>query len=198
MRRRHAKHRRPGRHLPRWTVATVALGFLATVVLAWQASYSAFASTTSNSGNSWGAGTVALTDNSPGVAVFNNVSGLIPGSFGNNCILVTYTGNLASTVEFYSENYAGTLGPYLNLTITTGSGTSCAAFGAVTTIFSGTLQALRTSSTTFATGLPAAIPWSPSANGAAKPYKFSYTLADDNAAQSATATVDFVWEARSP
>ena len=173
------------------------LGLLVSASLVWHASYAAFTSITGNPGNSWNTGRVSLTNDTSGVAIFNNVSGLIPGSFGNNCILVTYTGTVASTVKLYAANYSGAVGPYLTLTIETGAGTSCGAFGAATTIFSGTLQTMRTTNTSFATGLPAASPWSPATNGAAKPYKFSYVLGDDNAAQSATTSVDFVWEARS-
>lgn len=165
--------------------------------LGWDASYSAFARTAGNPGNGWRTGIVSLTDDMAGVAVLDNLAGLLPGSFGSTCILVTYTGNVATTVELYTRNYAGTIGPYLNLTIQSGAGTGCGAFGATTTLFSGTLESLRTSATGFATGLPAAGAWAPATSGSAKPYKFSYAVADDNAAQSATASLDLVWEAHS-
>jgi hypothetical protein len=190
-----------GRHRPRprrrAITAVLTLGLVSCVGVGWHASYSAFARTAGNSGNGWSTGTVSLTDDMAGVAVFHNLAGLLPGSFGSTCILVTYTGNVATTVELYTRNYAGTIGPYLNLTVQSGTGTSCATFGAATTLFSGTLQALRTSATSFATGLPATGAWAPATSGTAKPYKFSYTLADDNVAQSATASLDLVWEAHS-
>ncbi len=196
MRARHARGHASRRHRTRSTAVTLALALLCGTGLAWQASYSAFATTATNPGDSWATGTVSLSNNAA-VAVFNNITGLIAGSTGTNCILVTYTGNLASTVKLYVQNYSGTLGPYLTMTVQSGSGTSCGAFGASTTIFSGTLDSLRTASTAFSSGLPAASPWSPAINGSAKPYQFTYTLTDDNAAESATASLDLVWEAQS-
>jgi hypothetical protein len=180
----------------RSTAVTLVLALLGSAGLVWQASYSAFAGSTGNPGDSWATGTVSLSNNAA-VAVFDNLSGLIPGGTGTGCVLVTYTGNLASTVKLYAQNYAGALGPYLTMSVQTGSGTSCAAFGAPTTIFSGSLDALRLADNSFSTGLPAASPWSPATNGSTKPYQFTYTLIDDNAAESAAATVDLVWEAQS-
>jgi hypothetical protein len=195
VRARHAKRHASRRHLPRSAAVTLALALLGGAGLAWRASYSRFSATTSNPGDSWTTGTVSLTNNAA-VAVFNNITGLIPGSTGTNCILVTYTGSLASTVKFYVQNYSGTLDPYLTMTVQSGSGTSCGAFGTSTTLFSGTLNALRTANTNFANGLPATSPWSPASNGSVMPYQFTYTLADDNAAESATANLDLVWEAQ--
>jgi len=174
-----------------------ALLLLSCAVLGWDASYSAFARTAGNPGNGWSTGSVSLVDDTAGVAVLDNLTGLIPGSFGSTCILVTYTGTVATTVELYTRNYTGAIGPYLNLTVQSGAGTSCGAFGAAITLFSGTLESLRTSATSFATGLPAAGAWAPATSGSARPYKFSYALADENAARSATAGLDLVWEAHS-
>lgn len=196
MRARHARRHALRRHRTRSTAVTLVLAVLGSAGLVWQASFSAFARSAANPGDSWVAGSVSLTDDAA-VAIFNNVSGLIPGSTGTGCVLVTYTGDLASTVKLYVRNYAGTIGPYLTVSVQSGSGTSCAAFGAATTIFSGSLDTLRTTATGFATGLPAASPWSPATSGSAKPYRLTYTLIDDNAAESTTATLDLVWEAQS-
>ena len=180
----------------RWAALAVTVGLVLGCVLVWRSSYAAFSDPTSNPGNMWAGGTVSLADNDSGAALFN-VTGLIPGNTDTQCVLVTYTGNVTSTVRLYAADYLGALGPYLNLVVEVGDGSTCGDFGNAATLFSGTLHSLRTSNTDFATGLPAVNPWSPSANGAVKPYRFTYSLADDNAAQGATADVDFVWAAQS-
>lgn len=189
---RHGTRRRRSR-----VRAVAAAGLLLVAAAGGNASYSAFAGNAGNAGNGWNTGTVSLADDTAGVATFNNVTGLVPGSSGSTCVLVTYTGTVAATVVLYTRNYAGALGPYLNLTVETGAGPTCAGFGAASTVFSGTLETLRTSATGFASGLPAAGAWTPAATGTAKPYRFTYTLTADNAAQSATAAFDLVWEAHS-
>ena len=187
--------RRRSRRLWSPGAAALAVGVLLASIVTWRASTAAFLATTGDGGDTWGTGAVVLTDDDAGTALFS-VSGLVPGNTGTNCILVTYAGSIASTVELYVSAYAGTLGPYLNLTIATGSGATCAAFGTVTSIFSGTLDSLRTNATGFASGAPASNPWSPSSAGTVRPYRFTYTLADDNTAAGRSATVDFTWEAQ--
>jgi hypothetical protein len=174
-----------------------AAGLLVAAGAGWQGAHSAFAGNAGNPGNGWNTGAVTLTDDTAGVAAFNNVTGLVPGGSGSTCVLVTYTGSVAASVVLYTRNYAGALGPYLNLTIQTGDGANCAAFGAATTIFSGTLDSLRTSATGFGTGVPVVGAWTPGVAGAVKPYRFSYTLVGDDAAQGAGAAFDLVWEAHS-
>jgi hypothetical protein len=69
---------------------------LAAAGCAWRSSYSAFASTTGNSGNSIGTGTVSLADGAAGIAVLNNISGLTSGSTGS---VITYTGTARSRLQ---------------------------------------------------------------------------------------------------
>ena len=172
----------------------IAAALLVAAGLVWHGVYGAFSATTNSSGNSWASATVSLSDDDGGAALFA-LAGLQPGSTGSNCVLVTYAATVPSEVRLYTQNYTGALGGYLTMTVQSGSGTTCAAFGAATTLFTGVLSALCSARTDFTTGL--AVPWTPTTNGAAKPYKFTYTMGDDNAALGTTAGVDFVWEAQS-
>ena len=73
-------------------LAAVPVGLLASGLLIFTASYSAFSATTTNGANSWSAGTVTISSN-PGTAMFT-ASGLKPGDTGTACVKVTHTGSL--------------------------------------------------------------------------------------------------------
>jgi hypothetical protein len=93
--------------------------------------YAAFFASTSNSGSSFAAGTVILTDNdSGGAAVTLNAAQ--PGATDTGCIRLSYSGSLAATVRHYAD-VAGALAPYLTLKVTRGTDSSpsfrsCASF----------------------------------------------------------------------
>ena len=78
--------------------AAAPLALIASSALIWNASSSAFRAETSNGTNNWASGTVAISDDDTGSAMFN-VSGLKPGDTGTRCIAVTYEGALAAAVE---------------------------------------------------------------------------------------------------
>src|SRR4051794_33262814 len=59
--------------------ATIAAAVLAAGTITWNASYAAFSATTTNSGNSWAAGSVSITNDRSGAAVFN-VSTVMPAA----------------------------------------------------------------------------------------------------------------------
>src|SRR4051794_20951049 len=102
--------------------------------------YSAFTATTTNSGNSFAAGTVAIQDDSGlGTALFN-VSNAAPGATTQKCIRIKYTGSLASTVHMYIPSV--TSGPSFQIQVERGSGLSnlgtrgdCTGFSAASTGF---------------------------------------------------------------
>jgi Camelysin metallo-endopeptidase len=170
--------------------------------------FSAFSSSTSNPGNSFTAGTVNISDNDANAAAYN-VSNGKPGSTQSECIRVVYTGSLDSDVHLYTPESIGTLGPYVNLTVTPGTqatpNPNCSGFtpdsgGA---IYNGTLSAWQTAHHDWATGLSVL----PSASATkwvtndAVVYQVQATLADDNNANGvssslSTGTHSFVWEAR--
>ncbi|MDP9398640.1 MAG: hypothetical protein M3P96_12860 [Actinomycetota bacterium] len=80
--------------------------------------------TTANGPNTWSAGTVAISDDDTGSAMFT-ATALRPNDTGNKCILVTYNGSLAASVKLYAAA-TGTLGTYLDLTVQKGTGGSFA------------------------------------------------------------------------
>ena len=166
--------------------------------------FSAFSDTTSNSGNQFTAGTVTLTNNDAGAAMFNAVTGGTPGATSTDrCIKVAYTGSIsAATVKLYTtDSSSGALAPYVDVTITPGtySGTepafpSCTNFvpaggGA---IYTGTLDNFRTTKNSWANGVTAVA-------AAGTVYKFSYSIPSSapNSAQGATTGAhSYTWEAR--
>ncbi|HQY33731.1 MAG TPA: hypothetical protein PLS68_07155 [Actinotalea sp.] len=193
--------------LPRKAVvaAAVPVGFLLSGVLVWQASYAAFSDTTDSTGNTWEAGSVSLTDNDTGTALFT-VSGLTPGETGSRCIVVHYGGDVFANVKtygaFHDTDANGTpdavgLAPYLNLTVTLGTGAQpdCTDFSPGGATFTGTADAFVTAHHDFATG---GLTWM---TAAAAPedatYRITYQLADDDAAQGQDLTLDVIWEAQS-
>ena len=170
--------------------------------------FSAFSSQTSNPGNNFTAGTVNISDNDGDVAAYN-VTGGKPASTQSECVRVVYTGSLNSDVHLYTPEPIGTLGPYVNLTITPGTQSNpnpaCTGFtpdsgGA---LYNGLLSTWRTLHHDYASGLTvlpsaSATKW---ATNDAVVYKIQATLADDNNANGGsgsaltTGTHSFVWEA---
>jgi hypothetical protein len=160
----------------------------------------AFNATTSNSGNSFSAGSVTISDNDSGTAMFS-ASGLKPTDSVTSCIKVTYgTGSLTpAAVKMYGTvTSSGTnLAPYLNTTIDVGTGPTtfgnCTGFTSSSTIYSGTLSNFASTYTNWSNGLSV---WNPSSTPDSKWLRFTVTLADNNSAQGADATAAFTWEAQ--
>ena len=171
--------------------------------------WSAFSSTTANTGNAFTAGTVVIGDNDAGSALYA-VTGAAPGDGAEACIRVTYTGTLAADVRMYTTSTLGALAPHVDVTITPGtqaspSFPSCAGFtpDAGGPVFSGTLAAFAGAHSGWGGGLtltpPGATSW---AQGDAVVYRVQVTLADDEAANGGaggpltTGGHSFTWEAR--
>ena len=165
--------------------------------------FSAFSSTTSNAGNSFAAGTVAIADNDAGSALYN-VSNQTPGDSVQRCIQVSYTGSLDASVRLYTASAIGAIGPFVGLTVESGTQAtptfpSCTGFTPETTLFSGTLAGFASAHSSFATGLAddpgtTATKW---INGDSVVYRITATLANDNAAQGTTSGAHtFTWEAQ--
>jgi hypothetical protein len=182
---------------PRRTrLLVILVAIIGTGALIWNSSNAAFSGTTSNASNSWAAGQVNLTDDDSSTALFS-VTGLKPGSTGSNCITVTYTGSVASSVKLYATGYTGTLGTYLNLTVEQGTGGSfgsCGSFVAGSTLYTGTLAGFATAKVDWASGVGS---FTPSSNPTSAVYRFTYTLQDNNSAQNLSSTCGFTWEAQS-
>ena len=180
------------------TAAALVIGLVAS-----GATWSAFNAQTSNGSNQFNTGTVSITDNSSGSAMFTAAS-MRPGQPVSKCIKVTYTGSMAAAVKLYGSS-TGTLGSYLTLSVTRGD-VSSGAFGDCTNF---------TADATNHAGLGAGVLYSGPMTGfpgtlgtaiadplAAWPqneahfYKFTVDVADDNAAENKTATAAFTWDAR--
>lgn len=184
----------------------VVLGITGTLVAV--SAFSAFSSTTANSGNSFAAGTVNIGDNDAGAAMYS-VTNSKPLDVVEKCIKVTYTGSLDASVKLYTASSIGSLGPYVNLTITPGTQavstfpdcTNFVADGAA--LFTGTLSSFASTHSSYANGLvdnPGAVATKWVTNDAVV-YKFTLTLADDNNANGGASALTtgshaITWEAR--
>lgn len=164
--------------------------------------FAAFSSTSLNAGNTFAAGTVAISDNDAGSSMYS-VANRIPGDSVTSCIRVTYSGSLAADVKLYSLSSVDTVDQYLDLTVQKGSmpaGTafpSCTGFSSEATIFSGTVNGFKTSNGGYGSGI-AANPggqtrWN---QNDTLVYRFTVTLQNSLAAQGLTSTTAFTWEAR--
>jgi hypothetical protein len=164
------------------------------------ASSAAFFDTTVNTGNTWSAGTVILTDDDAGSAMFT-VTNMSPLATVTECIVVTYSGTmLPSDVNLYGVSGGTGLDAYLDVTVEEGTGGEfgdCNAFGGfspTSTIFAtNTLNNFATNHTNFTNGVGA---WLPAANPESRTYRFTVTLQDNNLAQGLNATATFTWEAQ--
>ncbi len=88
-------------------VATV-VGLVACSGLVWQSSHATFTSSTSNTGNTLSAGTVAIADDDGATAMFNAPT-MGPGDTATVCMGVTYTGSLTPTaIKMYFPQTAAT------------------------------------------------------------------------------------------
>jgi hypothetical protein len=186
-------------------LALSALVLVAAVAAVGLGTYSAFSATTANSGNAIAAGTVVLGDNDVNGAMYN-VTNQKPGDTFQQCIKVDYTGSLSSTVKLYTASSIGSLGPYIDLQIRTGSGSpsfpGCSGFtpdGA--DLYSGTLANFASTYTNWTNGLLDAGPGAASSwvNGNSVVYRFTLTLqasAPDVAQNTSTGSHAITWEAR--
>jgi hypothetical protein len=82
--------------------------------------FSAFSSQTDNPGNIVTAGSVVISDNDGGSALYT-ITNAKPGSTQTSCIRVLYTGTLDADVKLYTPSTVGALAPYVNLKIEPGT-----------------------------------------------------------------------------
>lgn len=182
-------------------LAVGALGSLAAFSV-----FGAFSATTTSAGNQISAGTVAIGDNDAGAAMYA-LTDAKPGDTVSRCIKVTYTGSLAADVHLYTTSSIGSLGQYVDLTITPGSQAaptfpSCTGFKADTgePLYSGTLAGFGAAKNSYANGVAdapgKAAKW---VSGDSVVYQVTATLQSSapEAAQGLTTGAHaFTWEAR--
>ena len=163
--------------------------------------FSAFKATTTNSGNTITSGTVSVSDNDSGSAMFS-LSGMKPSDpAAVRCITVTYGGSLDANLRLYGAA-TGSLAQYVNLTIekgtqTGGSGLTCGTYTSQATLYSGTVNGFATANNNYANGLVAfpgaATKW---VTNDTLVYRVTVSLQNNNAAQGLNSTAGFTWEAR--
>lgn len=167
------------------------------------ASYSAFTSDTGNPTSNWTSGSVSITDDDANSALFT-ATGLKPGSTATNCIKVTSTGTLPSTVKLYATGpaTANGLATALMVTIEQGGGGgfgSCSGFTADSTgglIYTGVLSGFALPTSGFANGLGT---WTPTGTGSeSKVYRITYLLPTTapQTAQGLSTSATLTWEAQ--
>ena len=184
----------PGGVLP---ALVVGLALVVASLVTWRTSNALFTATTTNGTNNFSTGSVTLSDNDSGTALFN-VTGMKPGATGSACIRVSYSGTLASSIKVYGtgETATNSLDTYLSIAIDQGTNSSstagaCGTWTASTNYFTGNLNTIAS---TFATGYGS---WTPS-SAATQDYRITYTLSSSapNSTMSSTASVTFTWEAQ--
>jgi predicted ribosomally synthesized peptide with SipW-like signal peptide len=176
----------------------VVLGVIGAIATA--GAFSAFSSQTDNPGNQITAGTVDIQDNDANGALYN-LAAAKPNDPKENCIEVTYTGSLASSVKLYRAPGAlGGLAPYANVKVEYGtqaspSFPSCSGFNASGTLYDGDLTGFAT---TYGAGY-AANPGSDGDwdNGEKLVYRVTVSIDDDaNAEGLSTGAHALRWEAQ--
>lgn len=183
-------------------IVAVVAGVAVAATLVLRTTDALFTATTDNPANSWTTGTVILSDDDGGSALFNASSDgtLTGGQVLTRCIIVRYDGTTTSGVQVKLYGTAtGALSPYLSLTIDQGSGGggggSCTGFSVSSAaFFTGTLDSFATATAGgFANGVGT---WGPSGPGTTIAYRFTITVQNSSNAQGKTAAGTFTWEAR--
>jgi hypothetical protein len=182
-------------------LSAFALAFILIALLVVTSSRAAFVAQSDNATNQVSSAAIQLTDNDNGVAMFNNITGLVPGQVVDRCLDVTYTGTVDPTAVRLSVagTPTGTLGTYLDLTIDYAPDTadaygSCASFPASpTTAYTGTLAAFAAAHTGYANGVST---WDPAGSPETRTFRFRLSVQDNTAAAGLTTTFGFSWETR--
>ncbi len=176
-------------------------------LLVWGSSNAAFTARTQNVGNNWATGSVSLTDDDLGAALFS-VHDVVPGQTGTKCITVTSTSSVPGVVKLYAartglnglENYI-----FGSLQIGTGgSFGSCTGFvGDEPALPLVSFADIALATYDYSTG---ALPWTTTGNaaGESKTYKFTWifdttglTQTQVDALQGKSISTDLVWELQS-
>ncbi|MEX0825704.1 MAG: hypothetical protein WD184_02950 [Acidimicrobiia bacterium] len=164
-----------------------------------RATAAAFSDQTDSAANQFAAGTVQLSDNDAGSALFDGSSLFVPGDSVVGCIEVTYSGSVDAGVRLFGATTGGDgLEAYLDVTIERGTG-DCTTFGTATEVWGATdgdLAEFLAAAFSYASGVDS---WAPVGGGAddTVPYRITVTQQDDNAAQGLSSMVSFTWEAQS-
>ena len=163
--------------------------------------FSAFSSTSENTGNQFKAGTVVLGDNDSGAALYD-VQNQKPNVDTVKCIQVSYTGSLDADVKLYTTSAINASASNINLTIEKGTSAGagafpdCGTFTSQATIYSGSLKNFGDTKNSYANGVAAypgaATKW---ATGNSLVYRFTVSV-NDSGSGADSGFHTFTWEAR--
>jgi hypothetical protein len=167
--------------------------------MVWQGSQAAFVAETYNAGDNWQAGSVTLSNDGTGGAMFS-IGSLVPGQTGTHCIVVTATG-VAGVVKTYTQdNVQDGLENNIMLKIEQGTGgiyADCTGFTPTATYDTQPLATVFAASS-YATGI---LPWTTTSGTTTKTYKFTWTFdttgltaAEINALEGKSVRTDIEWE----
>jgi hypothetical protein len=169
--------------------------------------FSAFSSQTDSPGNVVTAGSVTLSDDDAGSALYS-LTAAKPGDSATSCVEVAYDGTLDATVKLYTPGAIGDLGEHVDLRIEPGSQASpsfpsCGGFtpDAGGALYDGTLEDFAAAHNGYANGLAdnpgtSATAWT---TGDTVAYRVTATLAADTPADAqgdSTGTHALRWEAQ--
>ncbi|UDY24154.1 hypothetical protein [Nocardioides sp. Kera G14] len=182
------------------------LAVVAAGALVWQGSYAAFTGQTRNSGNDWSTGSVALTDDDRGGAMFQ-VSNITPGDTDSKCITVTANASVPGTVKGYAVNptfSSSTLAQHILVTIQEGNGGSfqdCTGFQAVGDVAQDVSLATFAQASNYSNAVGG---WDVAAGTQSRTYKMTWrfdttgmTQTEIDSLQGAHAGLDMQWELQS-
>jgi hypothetical protein len=176
-------------------LTAVAASMLMLTALIVTNSKAAFSDTTVNTTNTFASGSVVITDDDAGSALFT-ASAMSPGSPIVDCVVLTYSGTLTpADIRMYATS-SGALAPYLDTTIEVGTGGSfgnCTGFTPASTIYTGTLTNFSTTHTNWATGLAT---FTAAANPTSRTLRFTVDVQNNPAAQGLSGSADLTWEAQ--
>ena len=164
--------------------------------------FGVFSATTQNAGNEISTGTVALTDNDNGSAMFN-VTNAKPGDTWTRCIKVTYGGTLPADVRQYINAGPTLVGQYLNVKIETGAQATstfpdCTGFVTATTNYDGPVASYTAFDFASGTSQPPVGKafWDPGDSVVVRTTLALSASTPDAAQGTSAGNVTVVWEAR--
>lgn len=181
-------------------IAVSLLALIALVAVAGLAVFSAFSSTQATGTSTFSAGTVALSTDGTGSALFE-MPDMQPGASASRCVEVKYDGSLPASVQMYGTQ-SGDLAEFLRTSIVRGSFSgeppadhSCEGFRADPepegALWSGALSELPSAASPLLEGAT----WS---EGSVHVYKITVTLPADapSGAEGTSAEASFTWQAQ--
>jgi len=187
------------RRIALWSTGPAAV--LLAGLMVWQASNAAFSSETYNAGNNWNSGSVTLTNDGTGSAMFT-LQNLVPMQTDSHCIVVTGTSSVVGTLRtYFTNNVPDGLENNLTMKVEQGTGGSygsCTGFNPAATFDALPLATMFTSHSTFADGI---LQWDKATGTQSKTYKFTWTFdttgmtqAQIDGLQGKSVRTDIEWE----